>query len=96
MKHVRTSAGLIAAALLAAGHAAAAPKPHRDVAVMMLALPGRGAVLSAPGETVTIVIENARGQVCKIMQVRSGADGLVQVPVAQTRRCPAARIVVQR
>ena len=78
------------------GVAATAPALHRDSAVMMLALPGRGDIVSAPGETATIVIENASGQVCKIVKVRSGPGGVVEVPVAQTRRCRSPRIVVHR
>ena len=100
MKQTSPLGAMLAAAMLSLplpgpAHAAPAPKVHGS-AVMMLALPGRGAVLSAPGETATIIIEGANGRICRRMKVRSGSGGLVQIPIAQTRRCPSARIVVLR
>ena len=69
---------------------------HKDIPVMMLALPGRGVLLSAPSEIATIVIENKNGVDCGSYLARTDHAGLLEVPVARTRNCPAPRIVVHR
>jgi hypothetical protein len=69
---------------------------HKDIPVMMLALPGRGVLLSAPGEIATITIESNMGTDCGSYLARTDGAGLLEVPVARTPNCPSPRIVVHR
>lgn len=68
----------------------------RPVPLMLLALPGRGTVMSAPGEVETIIIENASGTVCRAYLARTDKGGALEIPVARTAQCPSPRIVVHR
>ncbi len=69
---------------------------HKNNPVMMVSLPGRGVLLSAPGEIATVVIENEAGQNCGRYLVKTDDAGLVEVPVARTARCSSPRIVIHR
>ncbi len=69
---------------------------QKDVPVMMLALPGRGAVLSTPGQIATIVIENEAGSACNTYLARTDKAGVLEIPVVRTAHCPSPRIVVHR
>lgn len=63
---------------------------------MLLALPGRGAVLSAPREVGTVTVENENGDVCSAHLTTTDQGGALEIPVARTPHCPAPRIVVYR
>ncbi|PHS23298.1 MAG: hypothetical protein COA84_11310 [Robiginitomaculum sp.] len=69
---------------------------HKDIPVMMLAMPGRGILLSAPGEITTITIESNNGVDCGSYLARTDDAGLLEVPVARTPNCPSPRIVIHR
>ena len=69
---------------------------HKNIPVMMLAMPGRGVLLSAPSEIATITIENNMGANCGSYLARTDGAGLLEVPVARTGNCPAPRIVIHR
>lgn len=69
---------------------------HKNNPVMMVSLPGRGVLLSVPGEIATVVIENDAGQDCGRYLVKTDEAGLVEVPVARTAHCPSPRIVIHR
>jgi hypothetical protein len=69
---------------------------HNKVPVMMLSMPGRGMVLSAPKEVATVVIENSAGKSCGAFLVRTDINGVLEVPVARTPKCQSPRIVVHR
>ncbi|PHS29012.1 MAG: hypothetical protein COA85_02090 [Robiginitomaculum sp.] len=71
-------------------------KVHKSNPVMMVSLPGRGVLLSAPGEIATVVIENDAGSNCGTYLVKTNLAGLFEVPVARTVRCPSPRIVIHR
>ncbi len=64
--------------------------------VMMLSLPGRGALLSAPGEIATITIESRNGKTCSTYLARTDTAGVLDVPVASTKHCISPRIVIYR
>ena len=68
----------------------------QKIPVMMLSLPGRGMLLSAPGEIATVVIENGAGGSCTAYLARTDHAGVLEVPVARTTHCPSPRIVVHR
>ncbi len=69
---------------------------YRGVPVMMLALPGRGTVLSTPGQITTIIIENEAGRSCNAYLARTDKAGVLEIPVARTAHCSSPRIVVHR
>jgi len=69
---------------------------HKSNPVMMVSLPGRGVLLSTPGEIATVVIENDAGQNCGRYLVKTNEAGVFEVPVARTERCPSPRIVIHR
>jgi len=79
--------------IVQAAYRAPVTEPRSTGSVWLMADPGRAYVLTTPHAQVQIAVENGTS-VCRSAATHSDRSGMVELPIAATRRCAAPRLVV--